>query len=164
MELKEVLSISGKPGLYRMVAKTRGGLLVESLLDAKRLVVPMTSKVSALSDIAIFTTDGEAPLHTVFTAIKPFQKEAESLDIKRDEEGVKALFAKVLPNYAEHRVYPEVMRKVFKWFLLLTQQGMDEFTPPADESASASGANGQSAEPAVDKTGAKSPADADRER
>ena len=146
MELKEVLSISGKPGLYRMVAKTRGGLLVESLLDAKRLVVPMTSKVSALSDIAIFTTDGEAPLHTVFTAIKPFQKEAESLDIKRDEEGVKALFAKVLPNYAEHRVYPEVMRKVF------------------NESASASGANGQSAEPAVDKTGAKSPADADRER
>ena len=100
----------------------------------------------------------------MFTAIKPFQKEAESLDIKRDEEGVKALFAKVLPNYAEHKVYTEVMRKVFKWFLLLTQQGMDEFTPPADESASDSGANGQSAEPAVDKTGAKSPADADRER
>ena len=137
---------------------------MESLLDAKRLVVPMSSKVSALSDIAIFTTDGEAPLHTVFTAIKPFQKEAESLDIKRDEEGVKALFAKVLPNYAEHKVYTEVMRKVFKWFLLLTQQGMDEFTPPAGESASDSGANGQSAEPAVDKTGAKSPADADRER
>ena len=70
--LKEIISISGHSGLFKFVSQGRQGIIVESLTDGKKMNVPVTAKVSALSDIAVFTDSGEISLREVFQKIQVF--------------------------------------------------------------------------------------------
>lgn len=139
MELKEVFTIVGKPGLYRYVANATHGIIMESLLDGKRARVDMSANVSTLAEIAIYTLEGEYPLWKVFNEMRDFRDEIVAIGKGTPKEEVVALFAKIVPNYDTERVYESNMRKIFRWFALLNDKGMTDFTVKDSEEGDASG-------------------------
>lgn len=126
--LKEVLSISGKPGLFKLVSKGKNMLIVESLIDKKRQPSYAHEKVVSLADVAIFTDNNEKPLNEVFMLIK--DKEAgkkSSCDPKASSDALRSYFAEILPDFDRERVYPTDIKKVILWYNLLIDNGMSDF-------------------------------------
>ena len=121
MALEQILSVSGKPGLYRLVGQMKNGIIVEGVADGKRFPVHGSAKVSALEEISIYTTEEEVPLNDVFKAI--FEKEGgkKCLDHKSDNKITKEYFEGILPNYDPERVYVSDMVKVVKWYNTLIE-------------------------------------------
>lgn len=129
MELKEVLAITGKSGLYKFVAKSRHGFVVEPLGGGTRFAVSIMNKVSSLADIAMFMHDKDLPLAKVFTAMLPHEAAITALDLndsKRVHEA-RELYAKILPDYNENKVRDRDIVRAFKWFLILITHGVREF-------------------------------------
>lgn len=139
MKLTEILAIAGTPGLHRYVAQGRGGIIVESLSDKKRIMVSGSTKVSALGDIAVFSDSDEVPLADIFTAIyKKNDGKAEEIGNKSENGDVKAFFEVVLPNYDKDRVHISDIKKIANWYNLLLAAGMTEFNlEEAEESEEA---------------------------
>ncbi|MDE6857525.1 MAG: DUF5606 domain-containing protein [Alistipes sp.] len=134
MELKEILAISGQPGLYKYVAQSARGVIVESLVDGKRSNAASASRMmSALSEISIFTAGADVPLAQVFTNISAHTGGKEAISHKEPAEALKAYFAEVLPEYDRERVHVSDMKKVFSWYNILVKAGMTEFTLPDEE-------------------------------
>ena len=137
MELDKILAISKKPGLYKLITQSRGGFIAESLLDKKRISVSISSNVSVLSEIAIYTLSEEIPLETVFSKI--FEKEngnSTSISPKASKDDLEAYFFSVLSNYDEDRVYASDIKKVLIWYNLLNEQNFLDFkikTPVLEE-------------------------------
>ena len=132
MELKEILAISGQPGLYKYVAQSTNGVIVESLTDGKRSNASGSAKVSALGEIAIYTGD-DLPLADVFTNIYNHTGGKEAISHKEAPEKLKAAFAEVLPDYDRDRVHVSDMKKVFMWYNILLGAGFTEFKLPETE-------------------------------
>ena len=137
--IKEILAISGKPGLYKLVSRGVNMLIVESMDEKKkRMPAYATDRVVSVADISIYTNDGgETPLPGVFDSIK---KEYEGKPVainhkKADNEEVIAFFAKVLPNYDTDRVHVSDMRKVIAWYNILIGAGVTEFVEEKTEEA-----------------------------
>ncbi|TNJ43167.1 DUF5606 domain-containing protein [Tamlana fucoidanivorans] len=127
MSLDKVISISGKPGLYKLVTQTRGGFVAESLLDSKRVSVSVQNNVSMLSEIAIYTLAEEVPLKEVFQKIKEKENgEPASVKPKDSKDKLEEYFFEVLPDYDEDRVYPSDIKKVIQWYNLLQKHNMLE--------------------------------------
>ena len=125
MALDKILSISGKPGLYRIIAQTRGGFIAESLVDKKRISVNIHSNVSLLSEIAIYTLTEELPLREVLKKIKDKEKgQPTSISHKDSKYILEEYFFEVLPNYDEDRVYASDIKKVVQWYNLLQAQNL----------------------------------------
>ena len=125
MSLDKILSISGKPGLYKVVTPTRNGFLAESLLDNKRITVNAHSNVSVLSEIAVYTLKEELPLREVFKKIRTKENgEATSISHKDDKSVLEEYFFEVLPDYDEDRVYASDIKKIVQWYNLLQQHGL----------------------------------------
>lgn len=123
MNLEGILSISGKPGLYKLVAQSRGGLIVESLLDGKRFPIAQAGNVSALSDIAIYTYSEEKPLSEVYQALAEEEDYQASLDPKKaSADEMRAKMEAILPDYDQDRVYTSDLKKLFAWYNLLLDQ------------------------------------------
>ena len=135
MELKEILAISGQPGLYKYVAQSTKGVIVESLLDGRRMNASASSKVSALTEISIFTEGDDLPLADLFTAIYDHPGGKEAISHKEAPEKLKAFFAEVLPEYDRERVHVSDMKKVFAWYNILLGAGFTEFKLPETEEA-----------------------------
>lgn len=135
MELKEILAISGQPGLYKFVAQSTRGVIVESLVDGKRMNAASNSKVSALTEISIFTEGEDIPLAEVFTKIYEHTGGQPAINHKEDPARLKAYFAEVLPDYDRDRVHVSDMKKVFSWFNILLGAGFTEFKLPSDDAA-----------------------------
>lgn len=133
MELKDILAISGQPGLYKYVAQSTRGVIVESLLDGKRQNVSATAKVSALTEISMFTEGDDIPLAKVFTNIYDYTGGKEAIDHKEEPAKLKAYFAAVLPEYDRERVHVSDMKKCFAWYNTLVRAGFTEFRLPSDE-------------------------------
>ena len=134
MALDKILSIEGKPGLFKLLTQTRSGFVAESLLDGKRLSVGITHKVSLLSEIAIFTLEEELPLSDVFKKIKA-KEEGGKTSVGHKESAIKLeeYFFEVLPNYDEDRVYTSDIKKVIKWYNLLVENGITDFSSTEKE-------------------------------
>jgi len=115
--LRGILSISGQPGLFKLVAETKNSIIVESLLNGKRMPAYSTSKISTLSDISIFTETGEILLTEVFKRIK---ENGKTLSTKASSNEIKAFFEEVLPEYDKDRVYVSDMKKVIQWYQLIS--------------------------------------------
>jgi hypothetical protein len=130
MELKEILAISGQPGLYKYVAQSSRGVIVESLADGKRMNAASNAKVSALTEISIFTEGNDVPLAEVFTSIYNYTEGKPAISHKEAPEKLKALFAEVLPDYDRDRVHVSDMKKVFQWYNILLGVGFTEFKLP----------------------------------
>ncbi len=114
--LKKILSISGQPGLYKMVSQTRNGVIVENIETKKRMPAFATHKISSLEDIAIYTEDEEVLLKDVFKNIYKFTNGKEAISHKSSANEIKDFFGKVLPGYDEDRVYVSDMKKVINWY------------------------------------------------
>ncbi len=133
MELKEILAISGQPGLYKYVAQSTRGVIVESLLDSRRMNVSSTSKVSALTEISMFTEGDDIALADVFTRAYAHYEGKEGISPKASPEELKAAFAEVLPEYDRERVHVSDIKKCFSWYNILVGAGFTEFKLPSME-------------------------------
>ena len=133
MEYKDILAISGMPGLYKYVAQSTRGIIVESLEDGRRTNASATSRVSALSDISMFTEGEDIALAEVFTRMYAHTEGKQGLSHKESADKMKAYFAEVLPEYDRERVHVSDIKKALAWFNILVAAGMTEFTLPSDE-------------------------------
>jgi hypothetical protein len=133
IDLKEFLSISGLSGIHKFHAKTKTGLIVESLLDGKKVQIFSTQKVSALEDISIFTTDEDMPLGKVFSNIYDKEKGGLAISHKSSANDLKAYFLEILPNFDEERVYISDIKKVVQWYNLLQEKNYLKFVEEASE-------------------------------
>ncbi|MDN3493423.1 DUF5606 family protein [Winogradskyella bathintestinalis] len=125
MSLDKILSISGKPGLYKIVTQTRTGAIVQSLIDNKRITVGAHSNISILSEIAIYTLTEEVPLREVLKKIKEKEGgELTSISHKDGKDTLEEFFFEVLPDYDEDRVYPSDIKKVVQWYNLLQKNDL----------------------------------------
>ena len=125
LTLDQILAISEKPGLYKLITQTRGGLLAESLTDGKRIAVNLINNVSLISEIAIYTLEEEVPLREVFKKIKE-KESGEPTSVKHNsgKDELEEYFFSVLPNFDEDRVYQSDIKKVIKWYNILQQQDL----------------------------------------
>ena len=119
MSLDKIVSISGKPGLYHLRAQTRTGFIAESLTDGKKIPVGLRHNVSVLSEISIYTLDGETPLREVFAKISEKENGGKAIDHKGSKDELEAYFFEILPNFDEDRVYASDIKKVIQWYNLL---------------------------------------------
>ncbi|MFT4831645.1 MAG: hypothetical protein ACI815_001295 [Psychroserpens sp.] len=134
MSLDKILSIGGKPGLYKLLTQTRTGFVAESLLDGKKITVGFKSNVSVLSEIAIYTLEEEVPLREVFQNIQKKENGGKtSVGHKEDKLKLEEYFFEILPNYDEDRVYMSDIKKVVQWYNLLQEQGITDFDAKKEE-------------------------------
>jgi hypothetical protein len=133
MSLEKILSITGKPGLYRVNTQTRSGFLAESLLDGKKISVSARHNVSLLSEIAIYTLTEELPLRAVFAKISEKEDGGEAISHKSSKDELEEYFFGVLPDYDEDRVYSSDIKKVVQWYNLLIKSGMSDFSETTEE-------------------------------
>ncbi len=124
MKLKDILSISGKGGLYKFVSQARNGIIVESFEDGKRLAVHSSAKVSALEDIAIFTNTEEVPLADIFKKIHKKESGKETISHKSTTDELKAFIESILPDYDKERVYISDIKKLVMWYNILISHNL----------------------------------------
>lgn len=124
MSLDKILAISGKPGLYALKVQTRSGFVAESLIDGKKVTVGLRSNVSLLSEISIYTHDGEKALADVMQSIAVKENNGPALSHKEDKVKLESYFKEILPDYDEDRVYFSDIKKVFNWYNMLQSKGL----------------------------------------
>lgn len=138
--LKEIMAISGQPGLFKLVSKGNSSIIVESLLTGKRIPAHSTNKITSMEDIAIFTVNGEEPLKKVLKKIEEIAISQPVVSPKATPAELKAFFKKVLPEYDEERVYTSHIKKVISWYLLMKEKDLlvleDESVDNNEESTS----------------------------
>ncbi len=128
--LKTILSISGKPGLYKLISQGKNMLIVESIsADKKRFPAYGNEKIISLADIAMYTDDAEVPLYDVLEAMKKKENTAvTSIDPKKaTPEQLREYLAEVLPNFDRERVYVADIKKLISWYNILISNGITEF-------------------------------------
>lgn len=135
MNLTKILAISGKPGLYELKVQTRTGFVAESLIDGKKITVNLKSNVSLLSEISIYTYEGEKPLTEVMQQIAVKENKGQAISHKEDNATLAAYFKEILPTYDEERVYPSDIKKVLNWYNTLQAKGLVTDLAPAVEEA-----------------------------
>ena len=131
MNLEKILAVSGKPGLYSLKVQTRTGFVAESLTDGKKITVSLKSNVSLLSEISIYTYEGEKPLTEVMQLIAVKENKGQALSHKEDNAKLAAYFKEILPEYDEERVYPSDIKKVLNWYNTLQAKGLVTDLAPA---------------------------------
>ncbi|MFM7021702.1 MAG: DUF5606 domain-containing protein [Flavobacteriales bacterium] len=153
MDITGIFAISGKPGLFKSIAQSKHGVIVESLIDKKRFNAYTSYKVSALEDITVFATDEDMTLLAVLTKIaeKEDYKALDFLD-KSSPEDLRKYFASVITNYDAERVYDSDIKKILKWYNLLHQN--NRVAKAVEEKAEAAPAKEEAA-PVKEKAAAK---------
>ena len=131
MDLSGIISIAGKPGLYKVIAQGKNSVIVESLVNGKRIPAYATDKISALEDISIYTLESDVALADVFASLLKKFDGKEGLSHKDDIINLQEVLFEVLPEYDEDRVYPSDIKKLFQWYNLLVNAGV--LTLEADE-------------------------------
>lgn len=123
MNLTGIIAISGKSGLYKVLAQGKNNIIVESLEDKKRVPAYASDRISALDDISIYTYDEDKPLKEIFISI--FEKESgkETISHKEDQSKLKSYLLEILPNFDQERVYASDIKKIFQWYNLLLKAG-----------------------------------------
>ena len=124
MNLEGILAVGGKPGLYKLIAQSRGGVIVESLNDKKRFPISSANNVSALGDISIYTYGEEVPLKEVFEKIAEKEDYGKTIDHKSSPGELKDYMGEVLPDFDQERVYQSDLKKLFMWYNILHEQGL----------------------------------------
>ncbi len=132
-DLTRILSISGQSGLYHYVSQARNGVVVEALADKKRSSFGMSTKITSLADISIYTDDEEVKLQQVFLKMKEVLGDADAPSAKSSADELKALFEKALPAYDRDRFYVSHMKKVVEWYNALKKYASFDFTDPEAE-------------------------------
>ncbi len=136
--LKNILAITGKPGLYKLVSHGNNTLIVESLVDGKRIPTFARDKIISLADVSMFTLDEDISLSEVLTKLGAKESlKTVTLDLKNaSNDALREYFAVVLPNYDRDRVYPSDIRKLIQWYNILITAGITDFAVEEDEATS----------------------------
>ncbi len=137
MSIEKILAISGKPGLYELKLQTRTGFVAESLIDGKKITVGLRSNVSLLSEISVYTYDGEIRLSEVFQKIAEKEDNGPAMSHKEDNAKLEAYFREALPEFDEDRVYASDIKKILNWYNMLQAKGMVSKEAPAAQQAEA---------------------------
>ncbi len=131
-----ILAISGKPGLYRLVARGNGNLIVESIDEQKRRITAGSrDRVTSLRDVSMYTMDDDKPLMEVFESIKE-KYNGQPVDIhtsKADKAQLYAFLDEVLPDNDADRIYPGDIKKLIQWYNILVQAGYTDFLEANEE-------------------------------
>lgn len=136
--LKKILSISGKPGLFKLVSNSKNMIVVESLVDGKRFPTYSRDKIVSLGDIAMYTETEEVALRQVLQNIKEMENGAKaSVSPKSDAAILREYLAKVLPDFDRERVYPTDIKKLIQWYNILIESGNDDFSEEKEETENA---------------------------
>lgn len=142
--LRNVLSIAGRPGLFRLVSRGKNMLIVEAIATGKRTPAYPHDKVISLGDISIYTTEGDILLGEVLESVKA-KHNGEAVDVKSlgSDAEIREYFGEVLPTYDRERVYTTDIKKLLSWYNLLVAAGITDFKPEeeAEEAAEAEEAN-----------------------
>lgn len=134
--IKTILSIAGKPGLFRLVNQGRNMLIVESLATGKRTPVYARDKVMSLGDIAMYTDGDDMPLADILESLKA-KTDGKPVDLKAmtDSAALRDFFGQVLENFDRDRVHDSDIRKLFQWYNALLEAGITEFKAPENAEA-----------------------------
>lgn len=131
-----ILAISGKPGLYRLIARGNGNLIVESIDEQKRRITAGSrDRVTSLRDVSMYTMDDDKPLMEVFESIKE-KYNGQPVDIhtsKADKAQLYAFLDEVLPDNDADRIYPGDIKKLIQWYNILVQAGYTDFLETNEE-------------------------------
>ncbi len=136
MELSEIASVSGKGGLYKVLAPTKSGVILESLDETKsRLVASASNRISLLHEISIYTTtkEGTAPLLDVLKKINKDFGNDLGVDANSDSSELKAFMKSILPEYDENRVYVSDLKKLVKWYGAILQHAPEILSTQSSE-------------------------------
>ena len=134
--IDKILSISGKSGLFRLVARGNNMLICENLADKRRVPALQRDKVLSLADIAMYTVDGEVSLNTVFGKAKDLTGgKIAPVALSDSAEAQRAWFAQVMPEYDEDRVRACDIKKFIQWYNILIETGNDDFSEPEESAA-----------------------------
>ena len=133
--LKEILTVSGKPGLYKLISQSTNLTIVESLIDKKRMPVHARVKMNVLSNILIFADNSEVPIGDVYASIKEKENGGKiSIDLSQAQpDELRAYLAEVLPTFDRQRVYPNDIKKMLKWYDLLIENDLTDFSTKEEE-------------------------------
>ena len=131
MDLKNLIAVSGLPGIYKMAANRNNGLIIEDLdTGKKRFASARKHQFTPLESIAIFTDDGDSvELKRVFSNMLEQMEDTPPSELGADAEVLHDYFADVLPNYDRDRVYTSDIKKVIKWFNYLHGKGLIILAP-----------------------------------
>lgn len=124
MNIKGIIAISGRPGLFKVVAQSKNSVIVESMIDKKRFPAYASEKISTLEDISIFTYDDDVKLLDVFKLIFEKYEGGQCISHKSDAKELSKALIEILPNYDQERVYPSDVKKIFQWYNLLHSEGL----------------------------------------
>ena len=132
--LKKILSISGRPGLFKLVAYGKNMLLVEGLADGKRLPIHSRERVMSLGDISIYTEGEDVPLSQVLENVgKKFENKAIDTKAYNTPDQLHEFMGSVLENWDSERVHNSDIKKVIAWYNILVENGFTDFTAKVDE-------------------------------
>ena len=132
--LNSILAISGKPGLFKMVSQGKNMIIVESLLDKRRMPAYGSERIISLGDIAMYTDEEDIPLRQVFKSIQTKENGSKiAMDVKKaGNEELRAYLQEVLPNFDRDRVHTSDIRKLVQWYNLLVDNGLTDFEEHAE--------------------------------
>jgi hypothetical protein len=122
MDLREVASVSGRSGLFKIVKPTKTGVILETIdAQAKKFVAGSNERVSILNEIAIYTTDaeGSVPLEKVLQTIHSTFGNNLPVDSKASNDALFDFLGKILPNFDASRVYVSDIKKLVSWYTIL---------------------------------------------
>jgi len=125
MGLTKTIAITGKQGLFNIISQSKGGFVVQSLVDQKKFPISNSHNVSVLNDIAIYTYEEEVPLRTIFLTINEKEQGKEAISHKSDNKTLLSYFAEILPDFDQQRVYPSNIKKVLQWYNILVAAEFD---------------------------------------
>ena len=146
MDLTKILSVAGKPGLHKMIAQTKNGLVVESLNDGKRFTAFAHQRISSLEEISIYTYEEDLPLKDVFARIYGHLEGRPAPDPKDPQTDLKAFLEEVVEDYDQERVYVSDIKKMLNWYNQLLEHGLvdDNLEEVSDTEHPEGEADGQS--------------------
>lgn len=134
--LKQILSITGKPGLFKILSQAKGSLIVEEIGSGKRFPIGAREKVVSLGDIAMYTESGDTPLGTILDMVYAKQN-GQPIDVKAlvAAKGLHPAFEAIVEDYDRDRVYDNDIKKLFTWYNILLGAGYTEFAEKEEETA-----------------------------
>lgn len=132
--LRKILSITGRPGLYEIISQGKNSLIVEDLVSKKRLPVHARDKVVSLGDIAMYTESGDTPLGEILDRVYASEN-GDRIDVKglAAEGKLRDKFGSIVADFDRERVYDSDIKKLFVWYNLLRDAGMEKFTKEEEE-------------------------------
>lgn len=153
MLLEKIISISGKPGLFKLVSQLRNGFIIEDVTTKKKVSIGNSSQVSLLDNIAMFTVDKEVPLFEVFENIAKNSEYKETISHKSSDDILKDFMTASLPNYDTERVYASDIKKLAQWYNILQKAGY--ITPDSFVKAEPETLEGEKEEVSIEKEAPK---------